>query len=154
MSLELRIDGADRVARMLAVPLQPAIESGAMGIAAALQDVLSAYPAQRSRPQPFVSDRQRRGFFAALREGRIQVPYRRGGRGSETLGRKWSIQSVAFGARLRNPARYARLVHGSPGQTRYHRQGGWKSEDDAQRAIQDEQGVIMETAILQALRRR
>lgn len=154
MSLELRIEGADRIARMLSVPLQPAIEAGALGIAAALQDILAPYPSQRSRPQPFVSDRQRRGFFAALRDGRIQVPYRRGGRGSETLGRKWSIQKVAFGARLRNPARYARLVHGSPGQTRYHEQGGWQNEDQARRKLQGEQGEIMESAIMQAVRRR
>jgi len=36
----------------------------------------------------FVSAKQRRWFFAALREGRIEVPYKRTG----TLGRSWTMK--------------------------------------------------------------
>src|SRR5690348_5011101 len=54
----------------------------------------ASYPPQPSgRKQPFTSDRQRRGFFAKLRAGEIEVPYRRGSSpGSQKLGAQWFVE--------------------------------------------------------------
>lgn len=154
MSFNISIDDADAM-RLLAVKLEGPIEAGAFGIAAAVQDVLAPYPRHTPRPQPFVSPRQRRGFFAKLRSGEIQVPYRRGSSpSSETLNRKWDIRRVQLGARLRNLARYSGLVHGRKRQTKYHARTGWVREDIAvQKVMQSgEAKRIMADAIGAALK--
>lgn len=52
-----------------------------------VQARLAVYPPQAHKGLGgFKSDKQRRFFFAALRSGQIQVPYRRTG----TLGRRWT----------------------------------------------------------------
>lgn len=94
------------------------------------QDRIAPYPGVRRRKMVFVSDRQRRAFFAKLRSGEIEVPYRRGSSpGSETLGRRWHIQpSGAIGHVLTNDASYAPLVHGADDQASYHK-GNWKTDE-------------------------
>lgn len=88
------------------------------------------YPAESHRPQPFKTDKQRRGFFAKLRSGEIEVPYRRGiSPGSETLGRKWTIAGSNAGLTqtIGNNASYAKLVQSDEDQTGYHRATGWQT---------------------------
>lgn len=93
----------------------------------------ATYPPKR-RPtrasvygRAFQSDRQRKYFFAALRDGRLEVPYRRGmSPGSETLGKRWAVYSksmevVAVG----NNASYARRVQSLQDQSLYMRAVGW-----------------------------
>ena len=62
-------------------------QAGKIAMDATMLYLHGQIPGYPSPPAPgsfaFVSDRQRRYFFAALREGRIQIPYRRTG----TLGR-------------------------------------------------------------------
>lgn len=96
-----------------------------------LVDRLAKYPPQVSRPQPFKTDKQRRFFFAALRDGRIQVPYRRTG----TLGRKWTSDVAADGSQavVGNNTPYGPLVMGTEKQARYHAQGGWRRVDQVAR---------------------
>jgi hypothetical protein len=78
------------------------------------QDRIAQYPPVRRRKVTFVSDKQRRAFFARLRSGEIEVPYRRGtSPGSQTLGRRWHIRpSGQINHVLTNDASYAPLVHG------------------------------------------
>lgn len=94
--------------------------------------IVATYPPANRRPQGFISDRQRRGFFALLRSGAIEVPYRRGlSPNSEGLGRRWTAQmqgnnTVIVG----NNASYAPLVQGNS-RTQYHRVTGWKTLQQA-----------------------
>lgn len=87
-------------------------------------------------PMQFRSPRQRRGFFAALRDGRIQVPYRRTG----NLGRMWSKRitrsgdgvegEVGSNARSRTGGQaYGPYVIGSETQAQYH-YGRWRTDED------------------------
>lgn len=120
----MRLDatGIEALARQLAVDLEPAIQAGAMGIAAALQDVIAPYP-----PPPPRSSYQRTG----------------------QLGQGWRIRGVPMGAVLENRTLYAIDVHGSPGQTRTHRRTGWVSEDDAIKRV--DAAPIMERALAERL---
>ena len=97
-----------------------------------LQSKLAQYPPQVSRPQPFKTDKQRRYFFWALREGRIQVPYRRTG----TLGRRWTTEVSPDGreGRVGNNTPYAKYVQGTrEDQSFYHATGGWRRVDHVAR---------------------
>lgn len=74
------------------------------------------------------AQRMRAGFFARLKSGEIEVPYRRGASpGSERLTTRWTIsmQNQGWRAVIGNNASYARLVQDSAKQTGYHRGTGW-----------------------------
>jgi hypothetical protein len=129
MSITLTIP--PELTRLLSGPqLQVAMRAATKAAAAVGQDRIAKYPGVRRRKMVFASDRQRRGFFARLRSGAIEVPYRRGSSpGSETLGRRWHIrQHGAIGHVLTNDASYAPLVHGADTQAAYHK-GNWKTDE-------------------------
>lgn len=142
--MNVEIDAA-KALRLLATDLKPAIEAGARGIAAAVQNVLAPYPAARPRVAG-------RGYYV-----RGKGQFTSGGKlvkASETLNRKWSIRGVALGARLRNTASYAAFVHGRKKQNRYHAKHGWVREDTAVEKVQKsgEARDIMTAAIAAAFK--
>jgi len=86
----------------------------------------------------FVSDKQRRWFFAALRKGEVQVPYRRTG----LLGKSWTTEvniseneltgivgnNTAYAGWVQGPTFPAKTSHGQY-QAKVH-QGRWQTADD------------------------
>ena len=95
---------------------------------------VSEYPRVQRRRMIFRTARQRRAFFAKLKSGEIEVPYRRGSSpNSETMGRRWNVDRSPDGlsARVGNNVSYARYVVGEK-QAEYHR-GNWKKTSDVVR---------------------
>lgn len=86
---------------------------------------LEKYPTPRRAPMEFVSDKQRRYFFAALSRGGIQIPYQR----TNLLKRSWMFTAGADGGVVTNRTPYAAYVLGVPGQAGYH-QGWWRTVDE------------------------
>lgn len=126
--------------RLLSGPqLQTAMRAATKAAAAVGQDRIAKYPPPSRKKMTFVSDRQRRGFFARLRSGEIEVPYRRGtSPGSETLGRRWHIRPHGtIGHVLTNDASYAGLVHGATEQAAYHK-GNWKTDEGLARELEND----------------
>jgi hypothetical protein len=124
MSSGIEAEGLEAILVTFRQDLDRVLEPVTQAIGEIGRDRLSQYPAPRRAPQAFRSAQQRRGFFAKLRSGQIQVPYQRGGRGSQSLGRKWQIvQQPGPNRVLRNTARYAGLVQGERNAA-YHR-GHW-----------------------------
>ena len=87
------------------------------------------YTREQVYGQPFVSDRQRRYFFAALRDGRIQVPYRRG----NTLARSWNAEVRETARTIEgkvysngNIAPYNIWVQDTEQQSKFMAYKGWK----------------------------
>ncbi|MCP4536248.1 MAG: hypothetical protein GY832_03805 [Chloroflexi bacterium] len=116
-----RIETIEQLRHVLA-----ALNAGALHI----KEKIATYPPVPGRPQPFVSPKQRRGFFAHLRSEDIEVPWRRGiSPGSQRMGARWTIKKSANGMRysVGNNASYARLVQGPRLQTRYHATTGWQT---------------------------
>ncbi len=75
------------------------------------------------------SDKQRKWFFANLKAGTIDVPYRRGqSPGSEDLAAKWTTKysEGKFEGAVGNNASYARLVQGAK-QTEMMKRIGWET---------------------------
>jgi hypothetical protein len=128
--MSVTIDDAE-VRRMLA-RLNDAtpMKAGLKAMAGYLRGKMSVYPpSDGSRPpQPFVSEKQRRYFFAALRDGNIKMPYRRSG----NLSKRWG-QSEADGGLTQivgNDAGYASFVLGAEHQSLYMKSLGWRSTAD------------------------
>ena len=128
--MNLEAHNIEALARQLAQDLEPAIQAGAMGIGAALQDVIAPYP-----PPPATS------------------VYRRTGQDQQG----WRIRQVPMGAVLENRVAHSIYLHGSlrerPGQTRVHERAGWTNEDTAiKRVVEGGQANdIMERALAERL---
>ncbi len=128
---EIRVEGLNKLLKKLGkMGLQvyrPAIaESGAH-----IKSVIAVYPPRRHGKQPFKSARQRAFFFYALKNGLIEVPYRRGlSPKSEALGRKWTVEFRDGGktAVVGNNVSYGPLVQKHDKQSMYHRVTGWKTD--------------------------
>jgi len=79
------------------------------------------YPTRSGKKQPFVSDKSRRFFFAALRSGQIRVPYQR----SHDLGLEWQRLPFAHGVLLQSGKDYSEIVIGE--QQGAYFKGTWPS---------------------------
>lgn len=115
-----------------------------------IRSQIAIYPAQSSRPQSFVSDRQRRGFFAKLKAGEIVVPYpRQTAPKSERLGQSWTTSTSNGGMTVTvgTPASYAPLVQSAERQTLYHRVTGWRTDGDVVQQYGGQAADIVETRI-------
>jgi len=124
MSLEQDVERLNRKLRRLASAgaLRPAIAEAA----AYIKSEAATYPPVRRQSQPFKTERQRRYFFAALRSGEIEVPYRRKGAGGGLAG-NWTVVFTTDGAIVGNNKDYGPYVMGTRDQSNYH-EGNWKTE--------------------------
>jgi hypothetical protein len=121
--------GLDDAIKVITLDLRVAIFPALVGIAAEAQNRIAPYPEASHRPQPFKSAKQRRGFFARLRKGEIQVPYQRRGAAGGDLGSWHIVQSQGTGqVALVNDSPAAALLHSERKQARYHAQTGWKTD--------------------------
>lgn len=118
-----------------------------------LKGYMTAYPPQSSRPQPFRTDRQRRGFFAKLKSGEIEVPYRRGtSPGSRQLSKSWQISVSTLQGELGTRVPYAPLVQSRPDQTRYHKATGWTTAEDVQERHGERAAEIVQETVMARIR--
>jgi hypothetical protein len=104
-----------------------AFKAALKGMAGFLRGRMSVYPPTDGNrpPQPFVSEKQRRYFFAALRDGSIKTPYRRSG----NLSKRWGQTEEDAGLTqvIGNDAGYAPYVIGAEHQSLYMKSLGWNS---------------------------
>src|SRR3990167_5853255 len=146
MSLRIEIEGVEKLNGKLKrlINLQ-AYRHGLQAAALHVKGQAASYPHVSRRPQPFKTDKQRRGFFARLKAGLIDVPYRRGiSPNSQRLDTKWFVSMLSdLRASIVNSATYARLVHDRTQQSRYHQETGWKTAQE----------VAEDPAVLSAIER-
>lgn len=139
----IKIEGLDKlVSRLRKVGGLAGVRAAIKGAAIHVLNRMKEYPIARHAPQPFVSDKQRRGFFWHLRQGDIEVPYRRGqSPKSESLKHRWAmkIEDDGLTAIDGNNASYARLVQDEEKQTRYHKTTGWAT---VQNVMKDERDLV------------
>jgi hypothetical protein len=103
-----------------------------------LQFVLKYYPPRdKNLHVTFKTDKQRKYFFWALREGKIQVPYQR----TRTLGKKWTtkVEFINGGVvgTVGNATPYAPRVQSRADQARVHA-GHWGTAEDALENLNDQ----------------
>jgi len=133
MNIKLELRDVDHLGPKLKrlINLQ-AYRHGMQAAAEHVKGQVATYPRVRRGPQPFKTDKQRRGFFAKLKAGVIDVPYRRGiSPSSQRLDTKWFVSMLSdLRASIVNSATYATLVHDRRHQSRYHQETGWKTAQD------------------------
>jgi hypothetical protein len=145
MSDTIRIEGIEPLLAKIKSLQELRMVTGAVKAAALhVKGKIDVYP-EAKRPtrasvygKAFKSDKQRRYFFWALREGKIEVPYRRGeSPGSQTFGRRWTIATSNAGltAEIGNNASYGPLLMDSGRQSLYAKAVGWHTTD----AVLDEE---------------
>ena len=132
MELSIQVRGIDQVVSKFGklatfTNLRPAMRDSLNNV---WSEVAKYPPPPASSAFPgFKSEKQRRFFFAALRDGLIQVPYRRTG----TLGRSWTmrISSTVDGieGRVGTNIIYAPWVQDKERQAIIH-QGRWQTVQD------------------------
>lgn len=152
MRYKLRFDrsGADRTLRDTAAGkhIGPALEHGAR----LFVEIVQVYPPEHHESRKavygvtFFTLKQQRFFFWALKNGIIEVPYRRGlSPGTQDMKNKWQVRVAGqFTYIAENAATYSSLVMGRK-QTLYHKRGDWKTTDfhwkqrggDVQTAVRD-----------------
>lgn len=121
-----------------------------MAEAVADENVLPAlsqanYPPPSGKPMQFVSDKQRRGFFAKLRSGQIQVPYGRTGR----TGASYTKQVIADGVAVTSGLASAEYTRG-PGQAAYHRDT-WQTHEEIAQSLEGEAAQTALQVLLDAV---
>ena len=109
---------------------------------------LAQYPSPSGAKQPFVSDKSRRYFFAALRSGQIAVPYRRTG----ALGAidNWTQTPESDGLTLTSTAKHSDLVRGASTQAKYF-QGNWLTDDQIAQASEDQAALVATAVLVEAI---
>lgn len=91
----------------------------------------------------FKTVKQQRWFFAALRDGRLEIPYVRGQNGkSENLGQSWTVEmrddtTAAWGTQVS----YAPLMQDPDRQSMYAKAVGWR---DVREVSQEEEPALQE----------
>ena len=103
------------------------------------------YPGASGKAQPFVSAKQRKFFFAALRSGQISVPYRRSG----ALGSKWQQLPFAHGVLLRSQQGYSEIVIGER-QGAYFK-GTWQSIIEQAKAAEPDAALAATAFIVKTI---
>lgn len=110
------------------------------------------YPPKRKRRMKFKSRRQRFFVIIAIREGRIQVPYKR--RHSGGLAGGWNTKVHTVGqtlvGRIENRVSYGPFVMGPTAQADYHR-GNWPTTIDVLHKTKTDIEGFFEVAIEKAL---
>lgn len=141
--VSVRITGLDELFRKLdASTADATLRRGMHKSVFMLQADMAKYPDPPAAGdwKGFVSDRQRRAFFAKLRSGEIEVPYRRQG----TLGRRWTTKVSGFAQSIQgfvgNVTSYARYVQDEPKQAEIHK-GRWPTVQGVVKA--DERDIIV-----------
>ena len=133
----IRIEADDLLRKLTTLAQFRQVKAAMRNAGIFIRGKIATYPGARHGPAiPGAKSwgaRQRRGFFAKLRSGEIEVPYRRGASpGSERLGAKWTTEARNNGMTVivGNNASYARLVQDADKQTRYHKMTGWITTDE------------------------
>jgi len=157
MSATIRIEGAEELIKKLnSIEKLNRVKSAIKQAGQLMKGYLQEYPTASHRPNWMLrgnserAARMRRGFFAKLKAGEIDVPYRRGqSAGSEKLGQSWTVRtdSQGFRALIGTGVSYARMVQDSARQTGYHRQTGWITTNQAVRLHGGEVTNLIETAL-------
>lgn len=140
------IEGLDELLKKLRKlqALKP-ITSALKLVGAHVMGFMKQYPANRyfvRQARKFKTEKQRRYFFWALKQGKIEVPYRRGkSPGSRNLKQQWKLVTEnPLRVVVENNTPYVGWVQSAKQQAFYHKEGGWLTDEDA---VKDAQPLMI-----------
>jgi hypothetical protein len=131
IGVKITVDATEAL-RILERVTSPALP-GKIANAVADEDVLPAlrtYPSPSGKKQGFKSDKSRRFFFAALADGKIDVPYRRTGRTASS----YQKQTTGDGVDVVSSLPSAVYTRGTP-QAAYFK-GVWETHEALSKSLE------------------
>lgn len=146
--MTIRTENVDELARKLARSLVPHLRLQALVLANEIVNRVAPYPTQR--PPRNTNRWYERGFGYRYRTRSGEV---RGNKTSETMNRRWDVQSQGLGAVAQNLASYSGWVHTAAYQTKIHAQTGWRIDEAVVSEMQRDGTLVrhIETAIRNGL---
>lgn len=151
MAQKIELKGLDKVLKKL--EFLPVLAQGVETAGLWVKGYMAKYPPSRRGPQPFKTLKQQKFFFWALREGYIDVPYRRGmSPKSESLADAWTVVMRNGGreAVVGNDTSYGPWVQDEDKpQSYYHKKTGWPTKQEVIRT----QGPKVRDVILQEIQK-
>ena len=117
--LHIEVVGGDPAAVLNRIPV------ALVAAANHIKGKVNVYPGPPHHPLRWASLRQKRYVLA-----RGNLPYKRGGIGSQRLSASWSIIGESRQATLISRATYAQYVLGPDHQQPFHKDTGWKNVSD------------------------
>lgn len=135
--------------------VRPALEAGVRALALEAKGKIDRYPPAPRGRHMRVTARQRAFLRWAVKEGLIEVPYRRGlSPGSQALSKKWTIQIEEGGLRavVGNNVNYGPFVQDREVQSRFHAETGWKTVQEVEEELEGRVQEVLGEVIRKALR--
>lgn len=153
MTYSIRIEGIDRVQKLLGQDFGSVIRTATFGIAAEIENAVAPYPPATSANSPSTGRWYERSY------GPRWTRKRGGGGGrrtSQMMNRQWYKEYRGNGAVLGNRATYSGYLHSAKRQVRWAGPRGWVTDRQGiERAIRSGAVTrIMLQAIMAKLRRR
>ena len=129
VNLTFEVVGVDQLIAKYGKGADPIIKALTRGIAEEIRERIAVYPGPVQYPVQWVSERQRRWYFAN-REG--DLPYtRQSDSWSERLGPSWTTENRGRDAVVGTKVKYAKYVQSWEDQQPMHADTGWVTDDDA-----------------------
>lgn len=140
MSLEISLNGADRLIRKLERFHPEVIPAATRAIAEALKGYLAKYPGPSHSPVKWASMRQKVAYFAMRRKAGLPAKYTRNSDPmSQRLGPSWATENRGMDAVVGTRVKYAPWVQGSKQQQPMHKATGWITDEQAIQKAAEEQ---------------
>lgn len=154
------VDGEERVRQILDAlsgpELMRLLRGGLRAAGEHLRSLIAIYPSPASHPVAWVSERQRRWWFASRGKANLPPYYvRKSDAWSQDLLNSWSVEVTDDAVVVGTRCTYAPYVQSEESQTAQHRATGWKTDKEAVREFEDSDvlGTILERVIAQLISR-
>ena len=133
-NFNIEIKGLPKLLIMLGPSnLKRAISDISFAVGEQVKDKIARAPGPVKKPIAWASNKQRRWFFAQMRAGNIEVPWRRqSSKGSQRLESKWVTEKLgATDAVVGTLVTYAPWVQSAEKQQPMHKATGWATDEKA-----------------------
>ena len=151
MTERIEIKGIERIVGRLE-DIERALPAGIKAAAIHVKGKVDDAPQVRRGRMP-MTPRQRAWFLMALREGLIEVPWRRGASSlSEKLSQSWTTEMRdERSAVIGNDTSYGPFVQDKEKQSKYHEETGWKTIQDVVEAEAGKARDIVASVVRKAI---
>lgn len=143
MTATVQIEGVERLERGLnALTAERFRQRLKFTVGELVRAAIAQYPGPPKYPLRWASRKQRLWFLRAAREGRVEVPYRRQfSPTSQRLGPSWSVVTRGGQTFVGTRVTYAPYVQSAQHQQPFHRDTGWKTDEQAAREVAESQDI-------------
>lgn len=132
MAYRIEIKGIEAIERKLGVNLGSALLPAFKAVGEEVRQYIAKYPGPVKHPIQWVSDRQRRAYFAQRHEQGLSPGYtRQSDPMSQRLGPSWAVQASPMRVVVGTRVGYAPYVQAEEIQQPMHTATGWRTDKDA-----------------------